>query len=139
MSTSNLERENFSGKNVDGPNANFPLRVLTATSIIGDEVENLKGEHIGKVKDIMLNIQYGKVEYVVIAFGGFLGLDQKLFAVPFAALRLNASKQKFVLDVDKSFMEKAPGFDKEHWPETNGHYFGSLNDHWGNFMGPSVG
>lgn len=139
MSTTNLDQQNLLGKNVDGPHANYPLRLLTATSIIGDKIENKQGEHIGKIKDLMLDIQYGKVEYVVIEFGGFLGLGEKLFAVPFSALEVNRHKKDFVLDVDKSFMEKAPGFDKNHWPETNGHYFSSLNDHWGDFMGPNVG
>lgn len=139
MNNANLDKENLLGKNVDGPNANYPVRLLTATSVIGDEIENKQGEHLGKIKDIMLDIRYGKVEYVVIEFGGFLGLGEKLFAVPFTALKLNQHKENFVLDVDKAFMEKAPGFDKHHWPETNGHYFGTLNDHWGNFMGPNVG
>jgi hypothetical protein len=86
----------------------------------------------------MLNIKEGKIEYVVIEFGGFLGIGEKLFAVPFQALRFNRKHDDFVLDVEKSFMEKAPGFDKDHWPETNGHYFDLLADHWGSFMGPSV-
>lgn len=139
MNNANLDKENLFGKNVDGPNANYPVRLLTATSIIGDKIENKKGEHIGKIKDIMLDIRYGKIEYVVIEFGGFFGLGEKLFAVPFDALQLNLHHKDFILDVDKSFMEKAPGFDKDHWPETNGHYFGSLNTHWADFMGPSVG
>ncbi len=139
MNNENLNKENLFGKNVDGPNANYPIRLLTATSIIGDKIENKQGEHLGKIKDIMLDIHYGKIEYVVIEFGGFLGLGEKLFAVPFSALRLNRLKENFTLDVDKAFMQKAPGFDKDHWPETNGHYFGSLSDHWGNFMGPNIG
>ncbi|MDB5274577.1 MAG: PRC-barrel domain containing protein [Chitinophagaceae bacterium] len=139
MNSANLEKENQLGRNVDGPHANFPLRLLTATSVIGDKVENTKGERIGKIKDIMLNIKEGTIEYVVIEFGGFLGMGEKLFAVPFSALKLHQKNEDFVLDVDKEFMEKTPGFDKEHWPETNGHYFDSLSQHWGDFMGPSVG
>ncbi|HSZ24587.1 MAG TPA: PRC-barrel domain-containing protein [Cytophagaceae bacterium] len=138
MNTQNLDKENTTGKNVDGPHPNLPARVLTATSIIGDKVENKKGEIIGKIKDIMLNIQEGNIEYIVIEFGGFLGFGEKLFAVPFSALKLNHKKEDFILDVEKEFLEKAPGFNKEHWPETNSHYF-EVSSHWGNFMGPSVG
>lgn len=139
MKADNLEKENSTGRNTDGPNANFPLRVLTASSLIGDQVENKKGEHIGKIKDIMLNVQEGKIEYVVLEFGGFLGMGEKLFAVPFQALALNRKNASFILDVEKEFMQKAPGFDKNHWPETNGHYFGQTDQHWGGFMGPSIG
>ncbi|MBC7486139.1 MAG: PRC-barrel domain-containing protein [Cytophagaceae bacterium] len=103
------------------------MEVINSDFFIGDKVENTKGEPIGKIRNIMLNVQYGKIECIIIEFGGFMGLGEKLFAVPFTALQLNRHKQDFVLDVDKSFLEKAPGFDKDHWPETNGHYFVSLD------------
>lgn len=139
MNTSNLNKENLLGKNSDGPNANWPLRLLTATTIIGDRVENKKGEHVGKIKDIMLDIKVGQIEYIIIEFGGFWGMGEKLFAVPFDALKLNVTHEFFILEVTKEFMERAPGFDKTHWPETNGHYFDDASKHWGDFMGPSIG
>lgn len=137
--TTNLENENMTGHNQLGPNANNPVRVLTATSIIGDKVENNQGDDIGHIKDIMLNIHDGSIEYLIIEFGGFLGIGEKLFAVPFSALRLNASKKDFILDVDKKFLETAPGFNKDHWPETNSHYYEHVHATWGSFMGPNTG
>jgi sporulation protein YlmC with PRC-barrel domain len=135
---SNLEKENATGQNQLGANANRHVHLLTATSIIGDEVENKSGESIGKIKDIMLNILDGKIQYLVIEFGGFMGFGEKLFAIPFSALKLNAKNKDFILDVEKSFLETAPGFNKEHWPDTNSHYF-DVNTYWGSFMGPSTG
>ena len=85
------------------------MRLLTATSLIGDKIENKKGEHIGKIKDIMLNIHYETIEYVVIECGGFLGLGEELFAVPFTALELNRHTQDFILDVDNHFGRKRMG------------------------------
>src|SRR5690348_740716 len=117
-----LEKENATGHNQLGPNANRPVHVLTASSIIGDEVENAKGKNIGRIRDIMLNIKDGKIQYLVIEFGGFMGFGEKLFAIPFAALKLNTKNEDFVLNIEKEFLEKAPGFDKDHWPETNSHY-----------------
>jgi sporulation protein YlmC with PRC-barrel domain len=131
---SNLETENISGQNQAGANANRPVQILTATSIIGDKVINRAGEDIGEISDIMINILDGNIEYLIIEFGGFLGIGEKLFAVPFSAVKLNAKDQNFTLDVEKSFLESAPGFDKEHWPDTNSHYF-DVNAHWGSFMG----
>lgn len=136
--TTNLEKENATGENQLGYHANSPVRVLTASSIIGDKVENNKGEDIGKIKDIMVNIHDGSIEYLVIQFGGFLGMGEKLFAVPFSALRLNPTKKSFLLDVDKKFLENAPGFDQGHWPETNAHYV-NVTSHWGDFMGVNTG
>lgn len=137
MDMNELEQENLTGVNHEG-NANRPLKVLTATSIIGDKVENLKGEEIGRIKDIMLDVREGKIEYVIIQFGGFLGFGEKLFAVPFSAMQVNENRRDFILDLDKEFMEKAPGFDKDHWPETNAH-FSDVSEYWGSFMGPNYG
>ena len=136
--SSNLEKENATGQNQQGANANRPVHVLTATSIIGDSVENKQGEKIGKIKDIMLNTQDGRIQYLIIEFGGFMGFGEKLFAIPFAALKLNAKNVDFVLNMEKEFLENAPGFDVNHWPETNSHYF-DVNSYWGSFMGPNTG
>ena len=139
MKPVDLEKENKTGVNKDGVNANFPVRLLTATSIIGDHVENHSGEDLGKIKDIMLDVKRGVVEYVVIEFGGFLGIGEKYFAVPFEALELKAGKQVYILNKEKSFLKKAPGFNKEHWPCTNSQHYADVNGYWGDFMGPSVG
>lgn len=139
MKTVDLEKENRTGINTDGVNANFPLRLLTATSIIGDNVINRSGDDLGKVKDIMIDVRRGTIEYVVIEFGGFLGIGEKFFAVPFEALELKAGRQVYVLDRDKKFLENAPGFDKEHWPGTNSRHYSEVRGYWGDFMGPSTG
>lgn len=132
-----INRENMTGENHEGRHPNN-ARFLTASSVIGDKVENPKGENLGYIKDVMLDIQYGKIEYVVMEFGGFFGLGEKLFAIPFSALKLNPPKQSFIVNWDKETVEKAPGFDKNHWPETNKH-FEDVNTYWGSFMGPNTG
>lgn len=130
-------QENMTGRNREGIHPN-PARFLTATSVIGDRIENPQGENLGTIKNIMLDIQYGKIEYVVMEFGGFLGLGEKLFAIPFGALKLNPQKQAFIVDWDKETLKSAPGFDKHHWPHTNKH-FDEINSYWGSFMGPNTG
>lgn len=88
-------------------------------------VKNERGEDLGKIEDIVVDIGKGNLRYVALSFGGFLGLGDKLFAVPFETLRAahdpNSTKYHLVLNVDKQTMEKAPGFDKNHWPD-----FGNL-------------
>lgn len=125
------EADNRSGMNHEGPLANIPVRRLTAASIIGDKVENVDGENIGKINNLMINISDGTVEYAVIEFGSVLGIGGKLFAVPFSELLVNPNRKIFVLDRDKDYLKEIPGFDKEHWPDTNDHrYFEDVNTYW---------
>jgi sporulation protein YlmC with PRC-barrel domain len=124
-----LEKDNVTGNNLMGPNANFPVSILTASSIIGDRLVNNSGLDVGKIKDIMINIHEGNIQYVVIEFGGFMGFGEKLFAIPYSSLKLNPKDHNFVLDVDKKFLASAPGFDKDHWPSTNSHY-NDVDTHW---------
>jgi uncharacterized protein YrrD len=89
---------------------------MAADTLEGDAVVNTEGEDLGKIRDIMLDVRTGRVAYVVLASGGFLGVGNKLFAVPWSALTLDADRKCFVLDVQKERLETAPGFDKDHWP-----------------------
>ncbi len=91
---------------------------LSATTLIGDGVVNPQGEDLGKVEDIMLDLSSGRVAYAVLSFGGFLGMGDKLFAVPWQAMSIDTNRHVFVLNVDKTKLQNAPGFDKNHWPET---------------------
>ncbi|NOT76116.1 MAG: PRC-barrel domain-containing protein [Cyclobacteriaceae bacterium] len=134
-----LEVENQTGENHTGKRPNTPVRFLTATTIIGDKVYDKHDQSIGDVKDIMLNLEDGTIEYVVIEFGGFLGIGEKFFAVPFKALQLDTDRHAFILDQTRDVLENAPGFDKDHWPETNSHAMRSSSTYWGGFMGPNTG
>jgi sporulation protein YlmC with PRC-barrel domain len=90
--------------------------VMAASTLEGDTVVNAAGEKLGEITDIMLDVPSGRVAYAVLSFGGFLGLGDKLFAVPWQALTLDADQKQFVLDVDKELLKNAPGFDKDSWP-----------------------
>jgi len=92
-------------------------RVLAASTLAGDQVQNSAGENLGKIDEIMIDIPTGKVAYAVLSFGGFLGMGNKLFAIPWSALRLDEDEKNFVLDIDKQKLENAPGFDKDNWPD----------------------
>ena len=91
--------------------------MLSASTLAGDQVQNSAGEDLGKVDEIMIDILSGKVAYAVLSFGGFLGMGNKLFAVPWSRLRLDEDKQHFILDVDRKKLKNAPGFDKDNWPD----------------------
>jgi sporulation protein YlmC with PRC-barrel domain len=126
-----LENENLTGINQEGAHPNTPLKYLTAKSITGDKVYNSKDEHMGAIEDIMIDIISGKVEYVVIKFGGFLTINEKYFAIPFNLLKVDPKRKAFILDQSREILEKAPGFDMNHWPETNFH----KEERYWSFMG----
>jgi sporulation protein YlmC with PRC-barrel domain len=92
-------------------------RVMSAGTLAGDRVRNTAGEDLGKIEEIMLDVPTGRVAYAVLSFGGFLGLGNKLFAVPWEALTLNERDHEFILNVDKEQLDNAPGFDKDNWPD----------------------
>ncbi len=93
-------------------------RNLTARTLIGDDVRNSEGEKLGDVKDLMIDLQGGRVAYVVVSHGGVLGVGDKLFAVPWAAFILDAEGHNLILDVDKDTLKNAEEFDKNNWPNT---------------------
>jgi sporulation protein YlmC with PRC-barrel domain len=129
--------DNSTGVNHEGPLANMPVQRLTATSIISDKLENSQGEELGTIDNLMINLSTGMVEYVVVEFGAFLGVGGKLFAIPFADLRIDPKKQMFIIDRDKDYLKDSPGFDKTHWPDTNDHsYFENVRMYYGSDVPP---
>lgn len=93
------------------------LSVLSSSSICGDKVKNTQGENLGDIKDLMIDLSSGRVAYAVLDFGGFLGIGNKLFAVPFNALTVCAEEKCFKLNVSKEQLEKQEGFDQNNWPD----------------------
>jgi len=91
--------------------------VLAASSLEGNSVRNGAGEDLGKIDELMIHIPTGKVAYAVLSFGGFLRMGNKLFAVPWSALKVDEDEKCFILNVDKRTLENAPGFDKDNWPD----------------------
>jgi sporulation protein YlmC with PRC-barrel domain len=103
---------NHTNIEVAGPSPSL----MSAGSISSNKIVNPSGDILGDVKEIMLDMHTGRVSYVVLSFGGFLSLGEKLFAVPWNALKLDTVNKTFVLDIPKERLEAAPGFDKDDWP-----------------------
>lgn len=101
------------------------MNVLSTKTLMGDKVVNPQGEHLGDIKELMIDPQTGHVGYAVLSFGGFLGMGDKLFAIPFRALELRSEKKEFVLDVPKDKLKTAPGFDKNDWPKSADRQWGT--------------
>lgn len=97
-------------------NAKDKSGVLKASELIGMKVQGSDGKNLGKIRDLVID-RDGDVEYAVLDFGGFLGVGDKYFAVPWDALQRTENGKKIALDTTKRDLKKAPGFDKNHWPD----------------------
>jgi len=107
-------------------------RVVAASTLTGDRVRNAEGDALGTIDEIMLDPESGRVVYAVLSYGGFLGIGDKLFAVPWEALQTSANDGEFILDADPKVLESAPGFDKDNWPDMADESFGSaVYKHYG--------
>jgi sporulation protein YlmC with PRC-barrel domain len=120
------------------PAAAAPRRTVRASKWIGTDVEDPQGKDLGDVDDVVVDDPSGRVVYAVLSFGGFLGMGDKLFAIPWGALKPSLKdEKKLVLDVAKERLKSAPGFDKKNWPNMADrrwgldvhHYYG-LEPYW---------
>jgi sporulation protein YlmC with PRC-barrel domain len=91
---------------------------LSASTITGDKVRNADGDDLGHLEEIVIDLEGGRVSYAVLASGGFLGLGDKFFAIPWDLLTVDTDNKELVLDVSKETIQNAPGFDKDNWPDT---------------------
>jgi sporulation protein YlmC with PRC-barrel domain len=101
------------------------MLVSRVTQLVGLPVFNPNRENIGKIEDLVISPATGRIRFAVLSFGGFLGVGDKLFAVPWNELRLMPKKtaangiqveDHYVLDVSKEALQQAPGFDRRDWP-----------------------
>ena len=92
---------------------------VKASELIGLGVRASGDDEKGKIKDLMIGPD-GRVEYAAVSFGGFMGLGDKLFAVPMDAIHLEWKDNKIShaqVDVTEETLKQRKGFDSNHWPE----------------------
>jgi sporulation protein YlmC with PRC-barrel domain len=99
-----------------------PPHVWLTSEVIGMKVVSQDGESLGKIEDLVVH-PGGETSYAVLSFGGWLGMGDKLFAMPWSVLRTveldtakKDSERSLVLPLDKERLKLAPGFDKKNWP-----------------------
>lgn len=95
---------------------------IRASQLIGMDIYNSQDEEIAEVNDIVLDASTGRVRYLAVTYGGFLGVGDKMFAVPFEAFKVgqdpgDRDEHRLVLDVTQRQLEGAQGFDDDHWPD----------------------
>jgi sporulation protein YlmC with PRC-barrel domain len=100
--------------------------VVSASKIIGEAVINRQNETLGKIHELVIDAKEGRVAYAVLSFGGFMGVGNKLFAMPWKAFEFAKTENKLILNVDKEKLKAAPGFDPDvKWPDFADRTWGS--------------
>ena len=100
------------------------INAFMSKNIIGSKVQNMQGVDLGVIKDVVIDIDSGRVLYAILDFGGFLGFGGKLFPVPWHSLAPLPSEGIFFMNITKAKLEKAPGFNKDSLPDMG-------DEHWG--------
>ncbi|MGD9632750.1 MAG: PRC-barrel domain-containing protein [Pirellulales bacterium] len=105
-------------------------RIVRASELIGLNVKNNADETVGEINDIVIDPNDGRVRYVALSVGGFLGIADQLFAIPWASFecRREGDQHVVVLNVDKETLKKAKGFNEEHWPDMANPQWQTEND-----------
>lgn len=98
--------------------------VYKASGLIGKEVKNRQGDTLGQIKDVVIDLESGTVSYVVLSTGGFLGVGDKMVAVPPGAFEIMEIQDGIVLNTDRESLRNARGLARNDWPDVR-------NPSWG--------
>jgi sporulation protein YlmC with PRC-barrel domain len=111
------------------------MQIVSAGDVIGVDVKNSKGENLGTIEALMLDKLQGQVSYVVLSYGGFIGMGKKLFALPWGMFSYDAQKSSYTVPIDKKTLEASPGFDNRHWPDMSTQAWKkTMTDYYGNYV-----
>ena len=106
--------------------------VVAADALEGERVVDRRGEDLGTVEELMIDVQRGTVAYAVVSRPAIPAAGERMFAVPWSALAYDTGLGCFVLEVDPERLERAPGFDRDHWPAmADAAWAAGVHEHYG--------
>ena len=92
----------------DGVATDETRRLIASSTVEGTAVYDRAAEQIGTIHNFMVDKVSGQVAYVVMSFGGFLGLGESYHPLPWRALAYDTRLGGYVVDVDKDKLAGAP-------------------------------
>lgn len=96
---------------------NHSENIVRTIDVIGKDVKSPQLETLGEIEEIVLDKLSGQARYVVLSFGGFLGLGEDYFAFPWKSISYDKAEECFILNVSKDKLNRDYGFDKDNWPD----------------------
>lgn len=103
--------------------------LVSSSDVNGTEVYGRDGNHIGSIDHLMIDKQSGKVAYAVMGFGGFLGLGEEHYSVPWGKLSYDTSKNGFVTDLTEEEVKGAP-VRADNW-DSDRNWERQIHEHYG--------
>ena len=97
--------------------------VIASDKVAGTDVYNMSGDHIGSINRLILEKGSGRVAYAELSFGGFLGIGEDHYPLPWQKLNYDTGLGGYRVDVTKEQLEGAPKYaaDRDYdWSEQNG-------------------
>jgi len=91
-------------------------RLIASNKVEGTAVYNRDGDRLGSIMNFMVGTRSGKVEYAVLSFGGFLGIGNDYYPLPWDVLTYDTHQGGYVIDMAKEVLEKAPRYSREQEP-----------------------
>ncbi|MBV8882230.1 MAG: PRC-barrel domain-containing protein [Planctomycetaceae bacterium] len=105
--------------------------VLRLSQVLGSPVVSSIGQPLGKIEDCVLDHFQDRVSFAILSLDDFLGVSNKLFAVPLPALSVRA-EGGFILHVEPETLKRATGFERNHWPDLTDRNWGEeIYSHYG--------
>ena len=95
--------------------------LISSEKVDGTQVVNRQGEELGTIHHFMVGKSDGKVRYAVMSYGGFLGMGENFYPLPWDALTYDTDKGGYVVDIDRERLsrDKAPSYPKNEQPNFN--------------------
>jgi len=90
--------------------------ILSSSTLVGDVVVDPDGTRLGYLKELMIDLASGSVAYAVLSRGGFGGVGERLFAIPWQLVAVDGDEERLVVDVTEEVLDDSPGFDPDDWP-----------------------
>lgn len=105
--------------------------LIASNKVEGTAVYNHMGERLGTIYNFMVDKFSGDVRYAVLSFGGFLGIGQDYYPLPWSMLNYDTSRGGYVVDLEKSQLENAPRFAAEDEPTYDRDYGKQVYNYYG--------
>ncbi len=109
-------------------------RLISSNKVEGTAVYDRQGESLGSIYNFMVDKRSGHVEYAVLSFGGFLGIGEDYYPLPWKALTYDTALGGYVVDLDKDRLRNAPNYaasDNPDWRDPD--YGRRIDDYYGTF------
>lgn len=117
------------GASTSAPGASPSLQdavLLRSRTLFDYRVKSPQGEDLGKIEEVMIDMEMGRVAYAVLSFGGFWGLGDKWVPVPWDAVALQPDQKVLLLKIEKEKIQKAPNFEPTTLPDLANRSWGAV-------------